>query len=157
MSRRAELSSDVRAAFVLVTVVGLAVAACGALSGGQGDPSAPVLITGRVLDARGIPVGGATLQLEVFDDTNAQVGVRIATVFEASYTAAIDGTFSIHLAPPPELVAFSTKNNGYVNFQVIAIAPDRSLISPFAFPRQLQAGVWADEIPVVELRSLGGS
>jgi hypothetical protein len=145
-----------RASLAAVSLV-VGLMACTLNLVGQGDPAAPVLITGKVLDAAGIPVGGATLQLVVNDYGAAQnVGDRVPQVFQASFTANADGTFAIHLAPTPELVAFGAKEGGYVNFNLIAIGPNSTLIMPWSFPRQLAGGggAWADAAPTVELRPL---
>jgi hypothetical protein len=151
MRRRFRAIKASLAVFALV----VAVAACAGTIGGQGDPAAPVLIAGKVLDAGGNPIGGATLQVVVNDYGAApNVGDRVPQVFQASFTANVDGTFSIHLAPTPELIAFASKEGGFVNFNLYAVGPNSALITPWAFPRQLENGTWADAVPSVELRPL---
>ena len=86
----------------LATAMLVAVAGCGGgLPGAQGDAAAPVLVSGRVVDAAGAPVGGAPIQLVVNDyGANIPVGGVVPNVFQASFTANVDGSFAIHLAPP---------------------------------------------------------
>jgi hypothetical protein len=121
----------------------LAIAACGGLPGAQGDPSAPVLVRGRVVDANGSAVAGAAIQLEVFDEAHAQVGQAIPDVFRQTYTSGLDGTFEIHLLPPADLAAFAKANSDYVNFSAIALTADGAFIGPFGFSRQIVLGSWA--------------
>jgi hypothetical protein len=134
-------------------VVGLAASACGFLPGSQGNPSEPVLVTGRVLDVDGRPVGGAQLELQVGDYAAADVGEAVPVVFHRSFSTNTDGTFALHLAPTPELLAFAEKEGGFVNFDLIALFGTTA--APWAFPRELVAGAWAGQPPFVELRPIG--
>ena len=129
--------------------LGALVAACSYLPGAQGDPNAPVLIRGRVLDADGNGIGGAGLQVMVSDLDNVQVGQNARVVYQERFSAAADGSFAIHLAPNAELVAAAARNNGFVNFDLIVSAPNRPPW-PWAFPRELEAGTWAGEPPSIE-------
>ena len=128
-------------------------AGCGLLTAGEGNPADPVLVTGRVLDADGRPVGGARLELQVSDYASADVGETVQTLFHQTFSARADGTFAIHLAPTPALLAFGEREGGFVNFDLTAIIG--SSVAPWGFPRALQGGAWADEPPFVELRPIG--
>ncbi len=134
--------------------VGFLALACGVLPATQGDPAAPVLVNGTVVDAEGGRVAGATILVEILDDANAPVG-RESVVWRSTYTANLDGTFSIHFAPSSELEAFSMeKYSGFVNFHITAIAPDSSRSQPLRVTRELKAGGWADNVVDIGLTVL---
>jgi hypothetical protein len=144
---------------VLLRLAGLALAlvlgGCAAVPSSQGDPEAPVLVSGRTVDGSGAPIGGARLELQVFDDADVDVGEVVPVVFHQSFTAGADGTFVLHLGPTPELRAFGAQNGGFVNFQLVALAPERGLTFPFAFPRELGPTGWADAPPTVTISPNG--
>jgi hypothetical protein len=124
--------------------VALMALACSALPGSQGDPSAPILLTGSVSDMDNKPVAGATIVVEFLDDANAPVGHE-PVVLRTTYQAGLDGRYTIHFAPTPELVAMSVqKYFGFLNFQVTAIAPDGSRSLPLRMTRSVGNGTWAD-------------
>jgi hypothetical protein len=52
---------------VAVAVIAI-VAGCALVPGAQGDLNAPLLVTGRVVDANGQPVGSAILDVVVHSD-----------------------------------------------------------------------------------------
>ena len=132
----------------------LAAAGCGLIPMGQGDPSAPVVVSGRVFDADAKPVGGATIQLVVNDYGAAvNVGDTVPTVYQQSFSAGPDGTFSLHLAPTPELLAFAAKEGGFVNFDLNASIGTTA--ARWGFPRELSGGAWMGDVPFVELRPIG--
>ena len=144
------------AAAATAAAAALVVAACIVPPPGtQGDPAAPILVRGTVHDTDGTPVAGAGLQLSVLDHANADVGERVPTVYIEHFAAGLDGTFAIHLAPTPVLTAFAAKNGGWVNFDLIALRPDTSLITPWGFPREIAGNGWAGEVPTVVLAPLG--
>jgi hypothetical protein len=133
-----------------------ALAGClpGALN--QGNPAEPVLISGRVEAADGRPVGNAQLLVNVFGDSrNAAPGTYVGNVFEQTFAAGPDGTFTLHLAPTPGLRAAGLANGGFVNFQVTAIWGSPETIGLFAFPRELGGQGWADAAPTIVLRPIG--
>lgn len=123
--------------------------------GNQGDPAAPLLIRGKVVDASGKPIGAAALQVEVFDIERSQVGQPIPLAFHQTYTANMDGTFAIHLSPTPDLAAKAGTNDGYVNFNLVVISPDQSVVYPFGFHRRLVGTAWVDDLPDVVLTPTG--
>jgi hypothetical protein len=134
--------------------IALAAIGCGLIPTGQGNPAEPILVTGRVIDADGRPVGGASLELDVRDYAAAvNVGDTVPTVFHRSFSANADGTFALHLAPTPELLAFAAKEGGFVNFNLIALWDGTA--APWAFTRHLDRQRWADDPPLVELRPIG--
>ena len=142
----------------LATAMLVAVTGCGGgLPGAQGDAAAPVLVSGRVVDAAGAPVGGAPIQLVVNDyGANIPVGGVVPNVFQASFTANVDGSFAIHLAPTPELLAFAQEEGGFVNFNLYSARPGQAP-AVWAFPRELIGGTWAGDIPAVELHPIGST
>jgi len=91
----------------------------------------------------------------VNDLEQSQLGQPVPVVFRATYTTNVDGTFAIHLAPTAAIAGMAAKNGGYVNFDLIAFAPDTTVIFPFAFPRQLVGSAWGDEVPEVVLTPKG--
>ena len=154
------LSPGHRIARGLAVAIAIGVAGCGfGSASGQGDPAAPLLVRGKVVDAAGVPIGGARLQVEVRDMERSQVGQPIPLVFQATYTANADGTFAIHLPPTSAIAAKAATNGGYVTFHVTVISPDQAVAFPFGFERRVGASGWLDEAP--ELRAgptgIGGS
>ena len=148
-TRRPSARHASRAVLVLASFL----AGCGLLSAGQGNPAEPVLVTGRVLDAVGRPVGDATLQLQVSDYASADVGEAVPTVFHQTFSTKADGTFALHLAPTPARLAFGEREGGFVNFDLIALIGGSA--APWGFPRELAGGAWAGDAPFVELRPIG--
>ena len=135
-------------------MVAAVVVGCGFLPAGQGNPAEPVLVTGRVVDASGRPVAGARLELNVNDYGAAiDVGDVVAVVFQQSFSANADGTFKLHLAPTPALLAFGAKEGGFVNFNLYALSG--TTIAPWGFTRHLDGQAWAGEPEFFELRPLG--
>ena len=133
----------------------LVVAACAGVAGSQGDPAAPVLVTGRVVDASGNPVSGARLQLSILDYEHSELNQPVPVVFSETYSANLDGTFALHLAPTPAIAAKGETNGGFVNFDLVVLASDTSFITAWGFPRELSGPGWAGEIPTVVLAPLG--
>ena len=122
----------------------------------QGDPGAPVLIRGQVLDATGGPLGGAVLSLTVKDFANVEVGDAVAVLFNADFVAGGDGRFEIHLAIDPGLSEVAASNGGFVNFDLTVLLPDRSgMVFPFSFPRDVVDGAWAGAVPGVTISPNG--
>jgi hypothetical protein len=154
-----------QAAHVVVAMaVTLAIAACSGASGVTPEPAAwspgfeqvgPVLLRGRVVDANGVAVGGARLQLSVLDHAHSQVGQRVPAVFTRTYAAGIGGLFEIRLAPSADLVTFAKANGNYLNFDLIVIANDGSLIIPTGFTREISGLNWAGGIPVLQISPTG--
>ena len=138
----------------LTMAAGAFLTGCGLLPGGQGDPSAPVLITGRVLDADGRPVGNVAIEVDVRDCAAAiNVGDVVPTVFHQSFTGGPDGSFTLHLAPTPALLAFAAKEGGFFNFSLIAHWG--TVAAPWGFTRDLDGQTWAGDPPLIELRPIG--
>ena len=132
----------------------MALAGCGLVPSGQGNPSEPVLVRGRVLDAAGGPVNGATLELDVRDYGAAiDIGDVVPTVFHQSFTANADGTFELHLAPTSALLAFGKQEGGFINFDLVAHWG--TTVAPWAFTRHLDGLGWAGDPELLELRPIG--
>jgi hypothetical protein len=142
MHWRGEWAGRILAALALV-VLTTAASGCGLFSQGQGDPAAPIVIQGRVVDRAGQGVAGASIQLTVHDYASVEVGQVVPVVYSGSFSAGSDGTFALRLLPTPGLVALAEANGGFVNFDLIAQA------RPWAFPRELNAGTWAGDIPTI--------
>jgi hypothetical protein len=140
---------------MLAAAVMVAVAGCtGGLPGTQGDPGAPVLVRGRVVDAVGAPVAGAVIEVYVRDYENSEIGVAVPTVYHESFTANLDGSFEIHLGLVPRLRDFTTeRQEAFVNFSVIAMISGG--VGVWNFPREIENGTWAGEAPDIELRPIG--
>ena len=134
--------------------IALSMVGCGLLPAGQGNAAEPVLVTGRVFDAEGRPFGGARLDLQVNDyDAAIDVGDVVPIVFRQSFSTNPDGTFELHLAPTPALLAFGAKEGGFVNFNLYALLGTD--VAPWGFTRHLDGQTWADQPEFVELRPLG--
>jgi hypothetical protein len=136
--------------------LGLAVLGCGVIPLGQGNPAEPILVSGRVLDSQGRAVGGARIDVQVNDYGAAiNVGDGVPIVYVQSFKANPDGTFEIHLAPTPALVAFADRQGGAVTFNLYAYVG--SSVAPSAFTRFVKGDAWVDE-PVlsIDLRPIPG-
>ena len=143
-----------RAAGLLVGLsIGLSIAGCGLIGDRQGNPAEPVLVAGRVLDAEGRPVANAAIQLSVSDYSGVNEGDAVPTIFHRSFSTGPDGTFAIHLAPTPELLAFAAEEGGFVNFDVVALIGTTPAL--WGFPRELVGATWAGDPPLVELSPRG--
>ncbi|HXI44740.1 MAG TPA: hypothetical protein VNH13_00385 [Candidatus Acidoferrales bacterium] len=121
----------------------------------QGDPSAPLLIRGQIVDAAGRPIAGAQLGLSVSDFAHSQVGQPVKVLFNRTFIAAADGTFALHVAADATLAAIANTNGGYVNFDLLALTPDGRVVRPFAFPRQVAGAGWAGDVPTVVINPNG--
>jgi hypothetical protein len=144
--------SRVRPTAPVAIVLATALAGC-VLPGSQGDPSAPILITGRVQAADGTPVSGAALELWVTDFTGpiVQAGEQ-PTIFRHTYASGADGTFALHLAPTPDLLALAGRSRGSLSFNLLASwgsTPRTIAFSTFA--RDVGGNAWAGDIPAVVL------
>ncbi len=112
----------------------------------EGDPSAPILVRGRVVDASGGGMSGAGIHLTAFENPGgAAPGVAVPAVYDGEFRAGLDGTFTIRLAPTPALTELAKNNGGFVNFTLVAFRGGAA--SPFAFPRELVDGTWAGAVP----------
>ena len=150
----AEPSQRARRHVVAGLLLGAIGAGCSFVPAAQGDPNAPVLVTGRVLDVHGVPVANATMVLVVNDFGRAvNVGDVVPVVFQQTFVSNPDGSFTIHLAPNAALESFAAKNGGSVNFELMGRIGN--LPAVWAFPRELTGQLWSDELPFVELRPIG--
>jgi hypothetical protein len=127
-------------------VAALVTTGCVAVPGNQGNPNAPVLVTGRVVDREGKPIGGTLLELQLLEDVGHDLGQAQPAVFSATFTTSSDGTFAIHLAPTPALTAVANRNGGFVDFDLFATIP-HDVVLPYVFLRQLAGSDWADAPP----------
>jgi len=137
---------------MLVTVATI-LAACSFVPGIQGDATAPLLISGRVMDGpRSVPE--AQLLLDALA-VEANPGDRAP--YSQTFEPNADGTFELHLALTPELRALAAANGGFINFRLTGIwgADEAPVIAVFGFPREVAADAWADEAPTIELRPIG--
>lgn len=127
-----------------VSLLGIVVAACGVLGpqAGQDDPSAPTLITVRVVRVGGAPVPGLRVEMQVFDDANAVYG-QPGSIVHHTYTTDLDGAFDVHLEPTPQHRTFARTHGGVVMFQMFATMGDRYY--PWGTMRELGSDAWAGE------------
>ena len=143
-----------RTTAALVAVLG--VSACALVPFGQGNPGDPVVVTGRVLDDAGNPAGGVQIDLQVNDyGAEVEVGDAVPIVFRQSFTSSPDGSFALHLAPTPALLAFGAKEGGFVNFTLYAFSGKN--VATWGFTRHLEGNSWTEEPEFVELRPLGAA
>jgi hypothetical protein len=142
-----------RRVLVLVALASL-IAGCLGANPSQGDPSAPVLVRGVVLDAAGQPVGGAPLTLSVSDWTaELQPGDSVPVLFSRQYTARPDGGFEIRLWPGDVLREAGGGPVEFINFDLAGMARPNQ-VGLWAFPREVRGAYWTGEVPEVTLRPL---
>ena len=120
------------------------------------DPTAQVVIRGRLVSADGRLVPNAPLILTVNDVVNARVGRTVPQIFSLQTKTRADGTFELRFHPTAELRAFGEKNSGFVNFDLVAIPRRDRELAVWGFSRRLVNGEWDAEIPSVTLHQ-GGS
>ena len=136
--------ASARGVLLLALAALAATTGCNAYLVDEGDPSAPILVQGRVVDSSGGGMSGARIQVQVEHVGDTDNGVTQTVAYEATFSAGLDGTFVVRLAPTPELIAQVGASGGVVNVSlaVFANAP------PFTFPRELRNGTWAGAVPV---------
>lgn len=121
---------------VLVTATG-----CNSYLVNEGDPSAPILVQGRVVDASGGGMSGARILVSV--EHSVRAGVTKTVGYEATFNAGLDGTFVVRLAPDPALIEQLGPSGGVVKVTLVVFAD----AAPFAFSRELRDGTWAGPVP----------
>lgn len=130
---------------LLLAVVALGAATgCNAYLVNEGDPAAPILVQGRVVDSSGGGMSGARVEVWVGDYRDVQVGESVPIVYEGSFSAGLDGTFVVRLTPTPAMIELAGGDDGFVNFNLVVFA---NAPAPFAFQRELRGGTWAGEVP----------
>jgi hypothetical protein len=140
---RSRASARILRQLVAVALAG-SVGGCSMYLSNEGDPAAPILVQGRIVDASGGGMSGAGVTLQVSDVDGVEDGESVPVVYQGQFSAGLDGAFTIRLAPTPELVALAARNGGFVNFSLVVFAGEAA---PFGFPRELRDGTWAGGIP----------
>ena len=136
------LASARRALLLALVLAALAVAGCSAYLAEEGDPSAPILVQGRVVDASGGGMSGARVLVSVEHSVTA--GGTETIGYETTFSAGLDGTFVVRLAPDPELIERVGPSGGIVNVKLVVFAG----AAPFEFQRELRNGTWVGAVPV---------
>lgn len=133
------LRVPVVAVLVLATVFG--VAAC------AGDPLAPTVIEGIVLDLDRRPVPGASVSIAVEEAAPELLAVTVTT--------GPDGRFAIPVAPTPDLRAVAAERGGEVAFSLSAVLPDGTFSGGWSFSRAPTGSGWGGPTPRVMLSREG--
>ena len=115
------------------------------------------MVSGHFLNGASLPIGGALVQLQVFDDAHAQIGKPVPLVVDLETRTSLDGSFIFRLATSAELKAFAATNGDFVNFQVFAVDEGSGATGLWAFPRKIVGDGWEGLAPTVTLRSNGQS
>ncbi len=132
-----------RGLLLLVLATFATAAGCNAYLVDEGDPSAPILVQGRVVDASGGGMSGARILVQVADDRDVRIGEAAPVAYEGTFSAGLDGTFVARVAPTPALTALADATGGVVTVTLVVFAGS----APFAFPRELRNGTWAGDAP----------
>ena len=135
--------ADARGVLLLALAALVVASGCNAYLVDEGDPSAPILVQGRVVDASGGGMSGARILVRMTDDRNRPAGEAAPIVYEGTFSAGLDGTFVARVAPTPALTALAGANGGVVNVTLAVFAG----AAPFAFPRELRDGTWGGSVP----------
>ncbi len=140
----------------IVLVVGVSIVLAGCLGREvQGDPIAPVLVRGVVVDPSGQPAGGAALELSVSDWTaDLEPGDVVPVLFARQYRAHADGTFEIRLWPGDVLSEAGVSQAPFINFDLTALIPASRSGARWSSPREISGARWAGEVPDVTLRPI---
>ncbi len=125
---------------LLLVLAALVVTGCNGYLVDEGDPGAPVLVQGRVVDASGGGMSGASIVVQVEHDVDNGVTTLGS---EARFRAGLDGTFVVRLAPFPEQIEKVGPSGGVVNVTLVVFAD----AAPFTFPRELRNGTWVGAVP----------
>jgi hypothetical protein len=143
----------------LLTASALLVAACVPFAGSaanEGDATAPVLARFVIQNLDGTAAGGAELDLVVIDESLPQSSNGTVTeVYLQAFRAKADGTLTIHLVPPPAVVAYAAKQGQPdVQFTVTALSGGQFPLAerPLAigvFSRPLVMGAWQGDPPLL--------
>ena len=126
---------------LLLVLAALATTGCNAYLAEEGDLGAPILVQGRVVDASGGGMSGARILVSVEHSVTA--GVTETIGYETTFSAGLDGTFVVRLAPDPELIEHVGPSGGVVSVTLVVFAD----AAPFAFSRELRDGRWAGDVP----------
>ncbi|MEO8469262.1 MAG: hypothetical protein ABI573_06300 [Chloroflexota bacterium] len=119
------------------------------------DPAAPTVVTGRFLNSASLPAIGAIVDLQVWDDANAEIGKPVPLVLDLQVLTSLDGRFEFRFRPAPDLRTFAHTNNDYVNFQLMGIDANSQGIGQWAFPRKIVGDAWEEPVPSVTLHENG--
>ena len=130
---------------LLLLLVALVATGCNAYLVDEGDPSAPILVQGRVVDASGGGMSGARILVQVAHERRTSAAAVTQTIgYEATFSAGLDGTFVVRLAPAPDLIENVGPSGGVVKVTLVVFAD----AAPFTFSRELRNGTWAGAVPV---------
>ena len=135
------MRSQASARAALLLVLAALTAGCNAYLVDEGDPGAPILVQGRVVDSSGGGMSGARILVQV--EHSVRAGVTETLGYEGTFSAGLDGTFVVRLAPTPDLIEHVGPSGGVVKVTVAVFAD----AAPFVFQRQLRNGTWAGEVP----------
>ena len=135
---------DARGVLLLALAALVLATGCNSYLVDEGDPSAPILVQGRVVDSSGGGMSGARILVQVSDERRADAGVTQTIGYEATFSAGLDGTFVVRLAPDPALIERVGPSGGVVKVTLVVFAD----AAPFAFSRELRNGTWAGAVPV---------
>ena len=126
---------------LLLVLAALVTTGCNAYLAEEGDPSAPVLVQGRVVDASGGGMSGARILVSV--EHSVRAGVLETVGMEATFSAGLDGTFVVRFSPAPEMIENVGPSGGVVKVTLVVFAD----AAPFTFQRELRNGTWAGPVP----------
>jgi hypothetical protein len=116
----------------------------------------PVMVRGMVVDSTGTPISTQYVQISILDPAHSQQGQPIPLVYDGRFGVGIDGRFEARIPITPQIDAFAAANDHVVNFNVLAVGTDGSVIA-YGFPRTITQGQWAGDVPFLTLRPGGGS
>ncbi len=114
-----------RRALVVATIVGMA----GQISPGYAEDGVE-LASGRVVDAAGRPIEGATVEVFLWPGAGTSVGVPVPAILVGSTTTGPDGTYVVVATDVGTLSDAAAANGGYANLE-LRIRKDALLFERF--------------------------
>jgi hypothetical protein len=132
-------------------------AACGGPAVTPNDGLDPILIRGKLVDAKGTPVPAQAGQITLADHASARPGEPITVIYQAKFFIAIDGSFEVRVPVTPEIAAFAGRTDHVASFDMFALGADGNVVANFTFSRTVDQDRWAGDVPYLTLRSDGVS
>jgi hypothetical protein len=115
-----------------------------ALLGCAPGQSEPIFFAGTLEDELGMPVPGATVVLEAYEQVDVPAGQAPPVAFRVETTSGPDGRFEFRFSPNEQLRQLRIRNRGPIGFTAWARVPERNLAWSLPFVRDFDRDGWID-------------